>query len=86
LSRDEALLPENHESVLAELTLGAHNRLKITWLEYWFYMCNQNEDIDDVITDVPLWASNDDAVELFENESAVAAAAAAAAAEEGEGE
>jgi hypothetical protein len=36
-------------------------------------MCNQNEDIDDIITDVPLWASVDDAVEAFENEAALAA-------------
>jgi hypothetical protein len=73
MTRSDALLPENHELVLAELTFGAPDRVKISWLEYWFYMCNQNEDIDDIITDVPLWASVDDAVEAFENEAALAA-------------
>ncbi len=78
MARSDALLPENHASVLAELTLGAHDRLKITWLEYWFYMCNQNEDIDDIITDVPLWASVNDAESAFNDEAAQAAASAAA--------
>jgi len=46
LSRDGALNGENSDSILAELTFGAPSREKISWLEYWFYMCNQSDDIE----------------------------------------
>jgi hypothetical protein len=65
MSRDDALLPENHDMVLAELTFGAPDRVKISWLEYWFYMCNQNEDIEAVIADVPMWVSKEEADQLL---------------------
>lgn len=70
MSRDDALLPENHDMVLAELTFGAPDRVKISWLEYWFYMCNQNEDIEAVIADVPMWSSKEEADELLNAEIA----------------
>jgi hypothetical protein len=70
MSRDDALLPENHDMVLAELTFGAPDRVKISWLEYWFYMCNQNEEIEHVIADVPMWSSKEEADELLNEEIA----------------
>jgi len=50
---------------LAELTFGAHDRVKISWLEYWFYMCNQNDEIEDVIEEVPMWSSKAEADQLL---------------------
>jgi len=46
LKRSNALVASFSNSILQELTFNTYERKAVSWLEFWMYMCNKNDEID----------------------------------------
>jgi len=52
--------------IFKELTFNQDLRTQISWLEFWMYMCNGNENVHEHFDHNPLLESSEKAEELYE--------------------
>jgi len=66
IDSEEALLEQNVDQIFTEITFHAKcDRNAVSWLEFWLYMCNNNDEILDVFDNNDLLVSSEEAIELY---------------------